>query len=188
MIRIGLGVLACGVLVLGGCASRGQGITMATPPPSPTRLSPEITLPLDVRQYANDPCSMLTPGQPVTKDLVAGSNEGANTCAWRARTPQQPLMTATVDLATGGLEALYGKRNRLPFFEATQVQGYPAVRYDPERAVPDEGRCTVSVGVAEDALLTITTTIADPKTLNYPVPCPDAELLANAIVADIIKR
>ncbi|ONI91369.1 hypothetical protein ALI144C_01425 [Actinosynnema sp. ALI-1.44] len=187
MIRIGLCALAgVALLVLGGCGSPpGHGIVMATPPPSPSRLAPEVPLPLEVKRYATEPCSMLRPDQPVTKDLVPGSNEGGNTCVWRARTPQQPLMTATVDLASGGLEGLYRKRNRLPYFEPTEIQGYPAVRHDPERAIPDQGRCTVSVGVAEDALLTVTTTIADPKTLNYPVPCPDADLLANAIIGDV---
>ncbi|MCE7003581.1 DUF3558 domain-containing protein [Kibdelosporangium philippinense] len=186
MFRIGLGVAAC-LVVLGGCAQRGQGIIMATPPPPPSRLAPEVSLPLDIKQYADNPCSMLKQGQPVTKDLAAGVNEGGNTCTWRAKTPQQPQMTATIDLVSGGLEGLYGKRTRLPYFEPTDIQNYPAVRYDADRAVPDQGRCTVSVGVAEDALLTVTTTIADSRTLNYPVPCPDAELLANAIISDITR-
>ncbi|RSM90524.1 DUF3558 domain-containing protein [Kibdelosporangium aridum] len=187
MFRIGLGVVAC-LVVLSGCASRSQGITMATPPPSPSRLAPEVSLPLDIKQYADNPCSMLSQGQPVTKDLAAGINEGGSTCTWRAKTPQQPQMTATIDQVSGGLEGLYRKRVRLPFFEPTEIQNYPAVRYDADRAVPDQGRCTVSVGVAEDVLLTVTTTIADPNTLNYPVPCPDAELLANAIISDVARN
>ncbi|ALG09083.1 DUF3558 domain-containing protein [Kibdelosporangium phytohabitans] len=188
MIRISLGALAGITLLLAGCGSPGHGIIMATPPPSPTQLAPTIALPLDVKRYAENPCSMVQSGQPVTKDLLPGSNDGASTCVWRARTPQQPLMTATVDLVSGGLEGLYRKRTRLPYFEPTEIQGYPAVRYDPERAVPDQGRCAISVGVEDDALLTVTTTIADPKTLNFPVPCPDADLLANAIIADITRR
>jgi hypothetical protein len=42
--------------------------------------------------------------------------------------------------------------------------------------------------VAEDALITVTSRISDPKTLNYPVPCPDTDLFASAIVADITRR
>lgn len=187
MFRFGLAGVAVCVLVLSGCASRTQAISMASPPPSPSRVAPEISLPLDIKQYAGDPCSMLKPGQAVTRDLAAGVADGP-TCTWKAKTAQQPEMTATVDTVSGGLEGLYRKRVRLPYFEPTEVQSYPAVRYDSERTVPDQGRCTVSVGLSEDALLTITTTIADPKTLNYPVPCPDAELLANAIVSDIARN
>jgi hypothetical protein len=188
MFRIGLGVMAC-IVLLGGCAARDtQGITLATLPPSPSNLAPDIPLPLDLKQYADTPCSMLKPGQAITRELAEGVNEAGNTCTWRAKTPQQPQMTATIDLTSGGLEGLYRKRVRLPYFEPTDVQNYPAVRYDADRSVPDQGRCAVSVGVAEDALLTVTTTIADPKTLNYPVPCPDAELLANAIIADITRN
>lgn len=185
MLRIGLGLVAC-LVVLCGCA-QPQSISMASPPPAPTRLAPEVSLPLDVSEYAKAPCSLLKPGQAITRDLAEGVAEGP-TCRWRAKTAQQPEITATVDLKSGGLESLYQKRSRLPYFEPTEVGGFPAVRMDSERAVPDQGRCTVAVGVTDATTLTITSTIADPKTLNYPVPCPDADLFANAIIGDITKK
>ncbi|MBP2325858.1 hypothetical protein JOF56_006243 [Kibdelosporangium banguiense] len=184
MSRIGLGLVAC-LVVLSACG-KPQTISMSSPPPSPSRLAPEIALPVEIAQYVQVPCTMLKPGQAVTKELSEGFNDGPK-CTWSAKTPQQPELTATVDLTSGGLEGLYRKRSRLPYFEPTDVQGYPAVRYDPERTVPDQGRCTVSVGLSETALLTVTSRIADPKTLNYPVPCPDADLLAGAIVTDITR-
>jgi hypothetical protein len=184
MSRSWLGLVAC-LVVLGGCADP-QAISMSSPPPSPSRLAPEISLPLNVTQYADAPCTMLRADQQVTKDLSPGVAEGP-TCTWRAKTPQQPEITATVDLKSGGLEALYRKRSRMPYFEPTEIGGFPAVRTDPERPVPDQGRCTVSVAVAENALITITSAIADPETLNYPVPCPDVDLFASAVIGDISR-
>ncbi|MET0235109.1 MAG: DUF3558 family protein [Kibdelosporangium sp.] len=184
MSRIGLGVVAC-LVVLGACG-KPQTISMSSPPSSPSRLAPGISLPLNVAQYATAPCTVLKPGQPLTQELSTGFEDGPK-CTWSAKTPQQPELTATIDLTSGGLEALYRQRSRLPYFEPTDIQGYPAVRHDDSRTVPDKGRCTVSVGLADNALLTVTSTIADPETLNYPVPCPDADLLAGAIVTDLPK-
>jgi hypothetical protein len=184
MSRFGLGLVAC-LVVLSACG-KPQTISMSSPPSSPSRLAPEIALPMDVSQYLTDPCSMLKPGQAVTRELSEGFADGPK-CTWSAKTPQQPELTATIDTASGGLEGLYRKRSRLPYFEPTDVQGYPAVRHDEQRTIPDKGRCTVSVGLSETALLTVTSSIADPKTLNYPVPCPDADLLAGAIVTDITR-
>jgi hypothetical protein len=184
MSRFGLGLVAC-LVVLSACG-KPQPINMSGPPPSPSRLAPEIALPLDVSQYVRSPCSLLKPGQPVTQELSEGFSDGPK-CTWSAKTPQQPELTATIDTTSGGLEGLYRTRSRLPYFEPTEVQSYPAVRHDAEQTVPDKGRCTVSVGLSETALLTVTSSIADPKTLNYPVPCPDADLLAGAIVTDITR-
>jgi hypothetical protein len=184
MLRIGLGLVTC-LVVVGGCA-RPRALGMPSPPPSPARLAPEISFPLDLAPYAAMPCTLLKQGQPVLQDLDTGKNTGS-TCTWQAKTPQQPEMTATVELKSGGLEAVYRERARLPYFDPTEIAGYPAVRWDTERSVPDQGRCTVSVGVNEDALLTITSRIADPKTLNYPVPCPDTDLFASAILTSIMK-
>lgn len=185
MSRVRLGMVAC-LVALGGCANP-QAISMSSPPPSPSRLAPDVALPLNVGPYADAPCTVLRPGQQLTKDLGAGIPEGP-TCTWRAKTAQQPEITATVDLKSGGLEALYHRRSRLPYFEPTEIGGFPAVRTDPERTVPDEGRCTVSVGVSENAMITVTSAIADPQTLNYPVPCPDADLFASAIINDITQK
>jgi hypothetical protein len=185
MSRLGLGLVAC---LVGLCAcARPAALTVSAPSDNTTtRLAPDIPLTLDISSYATAPCTLLKPDQPVTKDLGEGTSEGA-TCTWHAKTPQQPEMTATVDLTSGGLEALYQQKSRLPYFEPTNIAGFPAVRYDPERSVPDQGHCTVSVGIAPNALLTFTSTIADSKTLNYPVPCPDTDLFATTVVTDVAK-
>ena len=67
------------------------------------------------------------------------------------------------------------------------VRSFAAVRYDTVHSVPDQGQCTVDVGVSPSAMLTVTSKIADSGTLNYPVPCPDAELFATAVVNSITK-
>jgi hypothetical protein len=184
MSRIGLGLVACLALV-SACGQPSKTISLASPEPSPSQLAPEVPLPVDVSPYLEAPCTMLKPG-PVTAELSEGFRDGPK-CTWSAKTPQQPELTATIDQESGGLEGLYGRRDMLPYFEPTDVQGYPAVRYDDERAVPDQGKCTVSVGLSRDVVLTVTSSIADPETLNYPVPCGDADLLAGAIVRDMTK-
>jgi hypothetical protein len=184
MSRKGLGLVAC-LVVLAGCASP-EAISMSGPAERPARLAPEVQLPMDMAPFADAPCTMLKSGQAATKDLAEGVGDGT-TCTWHAKTPQQPEITATVDLKSGGLEALYRRRPQLPYFEPVEIAGYPAVRTDTERSVADQGRCTVSVGMAEDALLVVTSTIADAKTLNYPVPCPDTDLFATTLVTGITK-
>jgi hypothetical protein len=185
MSRIGL-LVAC-LTVLCACA-QPEALTVGVPETnSTTRLAPDIPLPLDISSYANAPCTLLKPGVAVAKELAQGSTEGT-TCTWHAKTPQQPQITVTVDLKSGGLEGLYRQRPRLPFFEPTDIAGFPAVHLDTERSVPDQGKCTVSVGVSDTALITVTSTIADTKTLNYPVPCPDTDVFATALVSDIRKN
>jgi hypothetical protein len=186
MLRIGLGLVAC-LTVLCGCG-QPQALTVTAPEGnSPAKLAPQIPLQLDVSSYASAPCTLLKPGVPVAKELAEGVSDGA-TCTWHAKTAYQPQMTVTVDLTSGGLEALYRKRARVPFFEPTDIAGYPSVHVDTERSVPDQGQCTVSVGVSENALITVTSMIADPKTLNYPVPCPDTDVFATALVSEITKN
>jgi Protein of unknown function (DUF3558) len=185
MVRKGLGVAAC-LVVLAGCA-RPEALTVSGTQETPTRLAPEVPLPIDLSPYADAPCTLLKSELAVTRDLAAGKADGT-TCTWPAKTPQQPEMTATVDVKSDGLEGLYRRRSQLPYFEPTDIAGYPAVRTDNELSVPNQGRCTVSVGLADKGLLIVTSAIADSKTLNYPVPCPDTDLFATAIVSDITKN
>ena len=186
MSRLRVGLVVC-LLVLGACG-RPEGLTVAAPSDDPPtgQLAPDIPLPLDVSSYASAPCTLLRPDKPEAQQLGETSSDGP-TCTWHSKTPQQPQMTVTVDLTSNGLEGLYRKRSRLPYFEPTDVAGYPAVRYDTVRSIPDQGQCTVSVGVSPTASLTVTSKIADSGTLNYPVPCPDAELFATAVVNSITK-
>jgi uncharacterized protein DUF3558 len=186
MRRIGLGLTAC-LVVLAGCA-RPEALSVAAPDPSsPAKLAPQIPLPLDISSYADAPCTLLKPGTPVAGDMATGVPDGA-TCTWKAKTPLQPQITVTVDLKSGGLEALYRKRARLPYFEPTDIAGYPAVHTDTDRSVPDQGQCTVNVGMNEVTMITVTSTIADQRSLNYQVPCPDTDVFATALVSEIAKN
>jgi hypothetical protein len=185
MSRRGLGLVAC-LVVLSACA-RPEALTVSSPAENTTtKLAPDVPLSLDISSYASAPCTLLKADQTVAQDLGEGTAQGA-TCTWHAKTPQQPEMTATVDTRSGGLEGLYRKRSQLPYFEPSNIDGFPAVRYDTDRSVPDQGRCTVSVGVSDDSVITVTSAIADSKTLNYPVPCPDTEVFATALVAGVRK-
>jgi hypothetical protein len=179
MVRIALGAVAC-LFMLSACGERPQAIGPASTP-SAARLSPEITKPVEVSRFVAAPCSMIKPTQPIARDLLPGV-ASENSCTWPARTPQQPEITVTVTRTSGGLEALYRRRDQLPLFEPVEIAGFPAVHIDAEHSVANRGRCTVGVGVADDAVITVTATIADPKTLNYPVPCADADLLATSII------
>lgn len=179
--------VAAFLMSLSACA-HPQALSVSNPSGDGTsgKLAPDVPVPLDITSYAADPCSILDADQPAAKDLGESTSDGP-TCTWHARTPQQPEMTVTVDVQSGGLESLYRNRSQLPYFEPTSIASYPAVRYDKERSVPDQGRCTVSVGIAETQMVTVTSRIADSGTLNYPVPCPDTDLFATAIMKSVMK-
>ncbi|TCO54884.1 DUF3558 domain-containing protein [Actinocrispum wychmicini] len=173
-------VFAC-VLLLAACTTSQTGSAGLS---SSSRLSPPVLVPLDASRFVGAPCTLLKSSQPVTHDVIAGTAAGS-TCTWQGAKPRYPTYTATVDTTSGGLETLYRNRSTLKFFEPTEIGGFPAVHTDPQAAAADHGRCTLTMGVADDSVITVVSTATDPKSTNYSSPCTDADALAHAIIATI---
>lgn len=172
-------ILAC-VVLLSACTASQTGNAGSS---GSSRLSPHVMVPLDVTEFVGVPCKLLKAGQPVTNDVRSGTANGS-TCTWQGAKPQYPTYTATVDTTSGGLETVYRKRSQVKFFDPTEIGGFPSVHLD-DQGNADHGRCTLTMGVADDSVITVVSTAADPKDLNYSSPCTDADSLGHAIIASI---
>ncbi|HEY3608590.1 MAG TPA: DUF3558 domain-containing protein [Pseudonocardiaceae bacterium] len=175
----GLGV----AVALAGCTSGPSG------PAKPARLSPAIGAnPLDMSKAAARPCTMLRPDQlaqfHLTSPGTTTSIASGPACAWTPTVSGLPSYLAGVDLHSGGLEALYHRRASLPVFQPTKVSEYPAVHTATTTSALHHGQCTTQVGVANDTLLIVSVTVPSSQPLDYTDPCPSADDLAAAILAN----
>ena len=144
------------VIVLAGCGSS----TGATPEPvraSPTQAAnpiPPVKNLRDVAALARRPCELLTPQQatgfgldlPPTQYDVALGDLG---CKWTSTTRDRRIYRAVrIDTFTNNLtlEAVYDQEHSHPFFELTDIAGYPAIV---TRSNPDLPHCDIDVKPAE---------------------------------------
>jgi hypothetical protein len=131
---------------------------------------------------------MLRPDQLAQYHLavpgVVTSIASGPACAWTPTVTGLPSYLAGVDLHSGGLEALYHKRASLPVFQPTKISQYPAVHTATTTSEVHHGRCTTQVGVANDTLLIVTVTVPSTQTFDYADPCPVADDLTAAILAN----
>jgi hypothetical protein len=163
----------------------------ATPPPA--RLSPPITLDqLDVSRYSGAPCTLLRPdraarrhlvppGRPVTDPATGGPG-----CQWAPAGPGYPAITAGAS-TTEGLEDVYQGRAGYSYFAPTDIAHYPAAELSTAPGGPHAGRCTVRIGVADRA--TISVTAAYPPSSGSPFaadPCGDADTLATEVMGQLL--
>lgn len=162
-------------VVAAGCSSAQDGSPTAVPgttnsePSSPgskstspsvdeTYGAPRVEHPLDASRFHAQPCAVLSqaqlakfglskPGVPETTGAVA-ENAGPF-CTWT--TDGQPFHGYGVGYLTGnknGLSDTYRGQDRFKYFEATTVNGYPAVFNDltDGRA---QGQCNITVGISD---------------------------------------
>jgi hypothetical protein len=167
-------VAAATLGVLAGCSNSSH--TNAT---APSRITLD---PIDVSGYTGQPCALLRPDQLAQQHQPPGAPSGED-CAWPAASPSRPSFTAHVDTASGGLDTL--QRHPPAFFEPTTIGGYPSAHADRDRDAPQHGHCTVNVGVAKDSLLVVTATYENRSAANATDPCPDADIFATLILANI---
>ncbi|MGH3813272.1 MAG: DUF3558 domain-containing protein [Pseudonocardiaceae bacterium] len=144
------------VIVLAGCGS-GTG---AAPEPvrvSPTEAAspiPPVKNPRDVAALARRPCELLTSEQaagfgldlpPKQLDGVLGNLD----CKWTSTTGDRRIFrTVYISTFTNNLtlEAVYDRGQGLPFFELTEIAGYPAIVTRPKA---DLSHCDIDVKTAE---------------------------------------
>lgn len=168
-----LGLLA--LVLLAGCGSTNTSGTPSTP------AVPTIGGdPLDMTKQAAAPCSMLTADQLSQYHLSAPGQVSGNACDWTPTTALLPSYSASVDMTSGGLDALYAKRSHLAVFQPVQVGEYPAVNTGSQ--VP--GHCTVEIGVANDTLIIVSTMVPQADEADYSDPCHTLDQFALVIVGN----
>ncbi|MYW91813.1 DUF3558 domain-containing protein, partial [Amycolatopsis rubida] len=153
-------VLAVATVLLAGCAGadtaapgpRGSATTRPSdiPPASPPgRADAATTHPLDIRRFAQNPCSALTPAQ--VSGLLGSPVPGAATvhvvdeprCDWE----KLGVLIQVVIPARGG-NGLADVERAYRFRPLDAIRGYPAVRFGDDDDRAECGTCRVAVGVS----------------------------------------
>jgi hypothetical protein len=148
------------------------------PPAPPARLSPPIPgAPIDLTEFAKTPCGLMGPLQLARYFVTTPGVVSLPACTWTPSHTRSLTYLASVDLTSGGLEALYRRRSTLPGFGPTDVHSYPGAHIDTR-----SGHCTVDVGVADDTLLAVTVDATDPKLTAYDDPCAEADRFAGSVI------
>lgn len=158
--RTGLLVLGA-VVALGGCGA-STGTAPAPPSPAPAASPiPTVKNPRDVAALARRPCELLTAQQ--AKEFGLGlpprqydAGLGDLGCEWKATAGNQELVhKLNISTFTNNptLEVVYSKDRNLPFFELTEIAGYPAIVTRTNADIPI---CDIDVKPAERQSFTLT--------------------------------
>lgn len=124
---------------------------------SPTEVAspiPPVKNPRDVAAMARRTCELLTPQQAKGFDLDLPPQPsdglfGTVYCVWTATTRDQRIIKrVSISVFTNNptLEVAYSKRQGFPFFQVTEIAGYPTIA---TRTNADLPSCDISVKPAE---------------------------------------
>ena len=150
-------VATSSAIMLAGCHG-GTGPAPEPDRPSPTQavspIPPVAKNARDVAAMARRPCELLTAEQAkgFGLDLPPDQLEGllgTLRCEWTATTrDRETIRTVDVSMFTNNptLEAVYSRRQSYPFFELTEVSGYPAIV---TRTNADDPSCDIDIKSAE---------------------------------------
>jgi hypothetical protein len=184
-------IAAWSVIVLAGC---GMGTKKSSEPPqlSPTQAAspvPPVKNPRDVTVLARRPCELLTPQQAKGFGLDLPPRQydaalGDVGCEWTAITRErETIRTVSISTFTNNptLEVAYSKRQNLPFFELTEISGYPAIVTRTNADIPS---CDIDVKAAERESVTV---IYDAKELdnNPQQSCEVGKQVAAAVLMNL---
>ena len=156
--RLVASVIACNsVIALAGC---GTGTSTAPEParPSSTQAAspiPPVKSPRDVAALARRPCELLTSQQASGFELDLPPKQldgvlGNLNCEWtRTTREREVLRQVIISTFTNNptLEVVYRREHGRPFFELTEIAGYPAIV---TRSNPNLPHCNIDVKTAED--------------------------------------
>ncbi|MFD8492376.1 DUF3558 family protein [Amycolatopsis sp. NPDC059657] len=169
--------LLVATLALSACSDKTPGVGTPVPsgsaPSSPQQSSPgtsannaakapPVTKPLNGSKFIEDPCLSLTQTQLAafeTTDPGKRNDGAAKACDWKLGTSGDVVAEVSYNPSlTAGLSHLYAQNAAgfysQGYFEATQLDGYPAVRLDAIDARAD-GDCALSVGISEQLFFTV---------------------------------
>lgn len=150
----------CLVILLAGCATSTPAQSAQPSPAQPTSPIPAVKDPRDVTAMARRPCELLTEQQAdqFGLDLPPEQRPGlfdTLTCGWQHTTrDRETIRTVNVSMFTNNptLEVAYYRARNRPFFELTEIAGYPAIV---SRTNADLPYCDIDVKVAERQSLSI---------------------------------
>lgn len=183
-----LASVVAAIAVIAGCGG-GRDSTPAASATHPVSPIPQVKNPRDVAAMARRPCELLTAQQardfgldvpPKQSDGLFGTLD----CKWTATTRDRQIVR-TVDLSmftnNPALEVVYTKDRGLPYFELTEVAGYPAIVTRTNADVP---RCDIDLKAAERQSLTV---IYDSEefTNNPQQSCVVAKQVAASVVMNL---
>jgi hypothetical protein len=182
------------VLVAAGCGSDTSAAPVpAQPSPAPAASPiPPVNHPRDVAAMARRPCELLTAQQatgfgfdlpPVESDGMFGTLD----CQWRRTSREQELLRKVdVSMFTNNptLEVVYSRDHQgLPFFELTEVAGYPAIV---TRTNADIAHCDIDVKAAERQSVTVTYHSEEQALRNNPQQsCEVGKQIAAAVLMNL---
>lgn len=185
-------VIACGTaILLAGC-----GTSPRTDPqrvgPGATKLAspiPTVKNPRDVTAMARRPCELLTTQQATKFGLDTPPEQldglfGTLRCKWTSTTRGQRIFrTVDVSMFTNNptLEAAYDQDRGRPFFDLTEIVGYPAIVTRPKADLPV---CDIDVKPAERQSVTISYN-SDTFDSNPQQSCVLAKQVAAAVIMNL---
>lgn len=151
-------------------------------------MAPEVSKPLNVGRFEQDPCSLLTQAQAgqFIEGVRNSSNDKGNVapiCNWNGESGSS--IGVGFIPGQGGLTTVY-QNGRVGggYFEPTSdVAGYPAAFTD---ALDDRksGGCQIVVGVTNDEVFTLSATLWT-SSPSYSAPCPVVTKAAELVVAKL---
>lgn len=156
-------VMAGSVIVLVAC---GTGSQAPREPVQPNSAQPENPIPLvqnprDITAIARQPCESLTTQQAREFGLDIPPRQydaalGDVGCEWTTTTRErETIRTVSISTFTDNptLEVAYSKRAGLPFFELTQIAGYPTIVARTNEKIPI---CDIDIKPAERQSFSLT--------------------------------
>lgn len=145
---------------------------------------PQVTEPLEVARYEQNPCALLPQAAEVFHAVRSRKIAGnvAPVCTWND-SANSSLAIGLLP-GQGGLATVYQNRSSTGYFEpAPSIDGYPAVFTNAldNRA---DGGCQIAVGVRADEAFT-NSVILFKQSPSYDDPCAVAVKAAKAVVATL---
>ena len=177
-------------LIVAGCGTSGAalapGQSNSTSAPRPI---PAIKSPRDVAALAGRPCDMLTTQQAREFALSLPPRQynfilGTVGCEWKTTSRnQKSIRQVNVTTFTNNptLEVVYSKDRNLPFFQLTDIGGYPAIA---TRTNADLPICDIDVKPAERQSFTLTYESEDFKS-NPQQSCEVGKQVAAAVLMNL---
>ncbi|SFB02557.1 Protein of unknown function [Amycolatopsis marina] len=159
--------------------------SVAETPGEPERpKAPPVEEPLDATKYISEPCGSLTESQQREFNVTSSrdnSNADGEACIWSIGDGSTSVSVSYATTVDAGLSNLYALHETVPwpYFEETEVDGYPAVYQDvvDHRA---QGTCGLSVGIRNDLFFS-----SDVISLAGNDACKAAANVASAVIRTI---
>ncbi len=184
-------ITASAVIVLAGCSTSQGGSPDSARPSTTQAMSPipPVKNPRDVAAMARRTCELLTASQakdfgfdapPQASEALFGTVD----CVWMGRTRDKaPLRRLSISVFTNNptLEVSYAKDRGLPFFELTDIAGYPAIVTRTNAEIPS---CDIDIKPAERQSVTVIYDSRDFKN-NPQQSCEVGKQVAAAVVLNV---